>query len=114
MFARDGTLRWLAKELAKGVMPERQRANLLNGRWDSDWQLRLQRKRREYLDELDRIARDPRLSAMVDVPRLRRALEAMPQITPTDRQTVLPLEMAIPRGILAARFIRYAEGRNET
>ena len=45
MFLRDGTMRWLAKQMAKGIMPEEQRTNLLHGRWDSDWLLRIRRRR---------------------------------------------------------------------
>jgi asparagine synthase (glutamine-hydrolysing) len=33
MFMRDGQMRWLAKQLARGIMPDEQRANRLNGRW---------------------------------------------------------------------------------
>ena len=50
--------RWLAKEMAKGIMPEEQRANRLNGRWDADWHLRIGRRRPELLAELDRLAGD--------------------------------------------------------
>jgi asparagine synthase (glutamine-hydrolysing) len=113
LFVRDGEMRWLAKQLAHGIMPERQRANRVNGRWDSDWHLRLKRKQQEYLDELTAIERDPKLAAMIDVPRLRAVLEDMPQTTVTERRRVLPLEMAIPRAMQVARFVRYAEGRND-
>ena len=47
MFMRDGEMRWLAKEMAKGIMPEEQRLNRLNGRWDADWHLRIGRRRRD-------------------------------------------------------------------
>lgn len=112
MFVRDGQMRWLAKQLARGIMPERQRANRLNGRWDTDWLLRLKRKQREYLEELDSIERDPDLAAIIDVPRMRALLQDLPDQTLIDRQRILPLEMAIPRAFQAARFIRFAEGRN--
>ena len=112
MFLRDGEMRWLAKEMAKGIMPEEQRANRLNGRWDGDWHLRIGRRRKEYLGELDRIAADEQLAKMVDVPRLRAALEDWPDHTETDPQKYFTREFAVPRGLLTARFIRYVEGRN--
>jgi asparagine synthase (glutamine-hydrolysing) len=113
LFLRDGERRWLAKQLAKGVMPEEQRTNQLNGRWDSDWHLRIGRRRGEWRSALDSIARDPRLSEMLDVPRLRRALDAFPERTSTDPQVWQSLEMGVPFGLLAARFINFVEGRND-
>ena len=113
LFMRDGTMRWLAKEMARGLMPEEQRINWLNGRWDSDWHLRIGRRRTEYLDELDRIAKDERLAAMLDIPRLRAALENFPAQTELDKQKYFDVELAVPRGLLTARFINYVEGSNQ-
>jgi asparagine synthase (glutamine-hydrolysing) len=112
MFMRDGEHRWLAKQLACGIMPEEQRANHLNGRWDSDWLVRLRQKRDEYLEEFDRIEQDPQLAEMIDVPRLRAALAELPAETPTNRQQLLVLEMALPRAMQVARFVRYARQSN--
>jgi len=113
MFMRDGRTRWLAKELAKGIMPEEQRANRLNGRWDADWHLRLGRRRSDLLSELDRYSKDERLAAMLDLPRLGKALEDWPDDTEVDPQQYYVREFAVPRGLLTARFINYVEGRNE-
>jgi asparagine synthase (glutamine-hydrolysing) len=112
LFVRDGQMRWLAKEMGKGIMPEEQRINRLNGRWDADWHLRIGRRRKDFLAELDRIEADERLSDMLDVPRLRAALEEFPDKTAIDNQTAMPIEMAVPRGLLTARFINFIEGRN--
>lgn len=112
VFLHDGELRWLAKELAKGVMPEEQRANRTNGRWDADWLHRIKRRRADYLEELDRIEDDPELSRMLDVARLRKALLELPDQTPTDRQLYYPMEYTVMRGLLTARFVNYIKGRN--
>lgn len=112
MYVRDGQMRWLAKELAKGIMPEGQRANLLNGRWDADGQLRIRRRRADYLEELDRIEADEELNAMIDVPRLRAALLALPEHTSTDRAAYFPVVAGLMRGLLTARFVNYTKGRN--
>ena len=112
VFVRDGEMRWLAKQMGIGIMPEEQRLNRENGRWDSDWHLRIGRRRKDYLAELDRIAADERLSAMLDVPRLRAALEGFPERTAVDNQTAMPIQMAVPRALIAARFIKFVEGRN--
>lgn len=113
LFMRDGQKRWLAKQMAKGIMPEEQRANHRNGRWDADWLLRVRRRRADYLAELDHLAGDERMASMLDLPRLREALESLPDETPLDPQVYFGPEFAVPRGLLAARFINYVEGRNE-
>jgi len=113
MFMRDGNTRWLAKQMAKGIMPDEQRANRLNGRWDADWHLRLGRRRTDLLAELDRLAKDERLAAMLDLPRLRAALDHWPDETEVDPQQFCAREFAVPRGLLTARFINYVEGRND-
>lgn len=112
VFLRDGELRWLAKELGKGVMPEEQRANRLNGRWDADWLHRIKRRRADLLEELDRIEDDPELSAMLDTPRLRQTLLDLPEQTPVEKQEYMPIEMTLMRGLLTARFVNYIKGRN--
>lgn len=113
MFMRDGEKRWLAKELARGIMPEEQRANRRNGRWDADWLLRMRRRRDDYLAELDRIAEDGRMAAMFDLPRLKAALQNLPEQTELDPQKYYTAEFAVPRALLAARFVNYVEGRNQ-
>ena len=113
MFMRDGSTRWLARQMAKGIMPEKQRLNLLYGRWDSDWHLRIGRRRHDFIAELDRIAKNDRLASMLDLPRLRAALEDWPDMTEIDRQEYVAREMAVPRGLLTARFINYVEGGND-
>ncbi|HVH48561.1 MAG TPA: asparagine synthase-related protein [Sphingomicrobium sp.] len=112
MFMRDGSTRWLAKELAKGIMPEAQRQNRLNGRWDADWHLRIGRRRADYLATLEQIERDERLGQMIDVPRLRKVLEDWPDSTDVQIRAYSTREFAVPRALLTARFIKYVEGRN--
>jgi len=113
MFLRDGTMRWLAKQMAKGIMPEEQRTNLLHGRWDSDWLLRIRRRRRDYLAEIDRLEADERMAAMLDLPRMRAALHDLPDQTELDPQKYFGAELTVPRGLLTARFINWVEGRNQ-
>lgn len=112
MFMRDGEMRWLAKQIAKGMMPEEQRANRLNGRWDADWHLRIGRRRPELLAELDRLESDKRMAAMLDLPRLRASLEDWPRETEIDPRIYSAREFTVPRALLTARFINYVEGRN--
>jgi asparagine synthase (glutamine-hydrolysing) len=112
MFLRDGEIRWLAKEMAKGILPDAQRTNPLSGWWDADWMIRIGRRRADWLAELDRLVIDERLGPMFDVPRIRSALEDWPERTETDPQKFLTLQLALPAALLTARFIKYVEGHN--
>ena len=112
MFMRDGQMRWLAKQMAKGIMPEAQRANRLHGRWDADWHVRIGRRRGQILAEFDRLQSNDRFAAMFDLQKLTAALEDWPAQTETDAQKYYPLEFAVPRVLMTARFIDYVEGRN--
>lgn len=113
MFMRDGEMRWLAKQMAKGIMPEEQRNNALNGWWDADWHLRIARRREDWLAELDRLERNDRLGPMFDVPRLRAALNDWPSQTEIDPEKAFAVQLAVPAAIIGARFVNYVEGRNE-
>lgn len=113
MFMRDGEMRWLGKQMARGIMPEAQRANSLNGRWDADWHLRIGRRRAELRAELERISKHPTLGSMIDTERLIAALDDFPMQTSIDPQVWMQIEMAIPRALLTARFVNFVEGRND-
>jgi asparagine synthase (glutamine-hydrolysing) len=112
MFMRHGTLRWLARELGKGIIPDPQRLNELHGCWDCDWHIRIGRRRKEFLEELNRLEKDERFARMFDFPRLRAGLENWPETTVTDHQVSHAPQAALPTALLTARFINYVEGRN--
>jgi asparagine synthase (glutamine-hydrolysing) len=112
LFLRDGEPRWLAKQLAAGIMPEDQRRNLRNGRWDANWLSRIRLRADDYREELDRAAEDPELAEMIDLPRLRAALDALPDATPGDAQVAMPIQFALVRGLLTARYVNHIRGRN--
>ena len=113
MFRRDGPMGWLAKQMAKGIMPVEQRINRLNGRWDADWLLRIRRRRADHLEGIDRLEGDERMAGVLDLPRMRAALENLPEQTKLDPQKYFSPEFAVPRGLRTARFANYVEGRNQ-
>lgn len=112
MFMRDGQLRWLARQMAKGIMPENQRLNELSGCWDSDWHIRIGRRRKEFLAEFNRLENDDKVGPMLDLPRLRAALENWPAETEIDPQKAYGPQLSVPAALLTARFIQFVEGRN--
>jgi len=98
--------------MAKGIMPEEQRLSSLEGWWDADWHIRIGRRRNEFLAEIDRLEKDERIGAMMDIPRLRAALENWPEQTEIDYQKFFGPQLAVPAALVISRFINYVEGRN--
>ena len=112
LFLRDGQDRWLAREMAKGRLPDAQRLNRDQGAHHIDWHLRIGRARTDLVDELDRMADDPDIAGLLDLPRLRGLLTGFPA-TPADTREPHLYISTLPRAISAGRFIAYAKGRND-
>jgi hypothetical protein len=49
---------------------------------------------------------------MLDLPRLRAALEDWPESTETEPDKFLGAQLAVPAALAIARFVNYVEGRN--
>lgn len=111
-FVRGGTDRYLARRLGIGRLPEEQRTNRRYGRHNADWHTRLSRRRTELRMEVERIRNDSELNALFDVDRMKALLDAWPAETPLDATTATPREVALTRSLIAARFLRFLNGRN--
>lgn len=113
LYLRDGIDRWLAREMARGRLPDAQRQNRLQGAHEVDWHLRLGRARNELLEDLSRMEDDPDIVQVVDLPRLRALLEHFPEESSSRTEDFAPYVTALVRGMTAARFIAYTKGRND-
>ena len=111
LYLHHGESRWLARAMARGLLPEAQRTNPRSGRHHPDWLAKLAPRRAELRAELGRLEQVPELAEMFDFPRLKAALDDWPSETPTG-EDALPLQVAVTRGLTAARFINYVSGRN--
>lgn len=113
LYHQPGSERWLAREMARDRLPEAQRENRKMGLHHVDWQRRIARAAPELRDELARMAGDPEIAALVDLPRLQRLLDGIADADPGDFAAALPYITALPIGLAAGRFIAYAKGRND-
>lgn len=113
LFRRHGEDRWIAREMARGRLPESLRTRREAGMHHPDWHARTVPVLSEVADELERMADDPDVAAMLDLPRLRRLLAELPALDPGDHAARLPYVTALPIGVAAAQFIAYAKGRND-
>lgn len=113
MFVRGGIHRFLARELARGRMPEEQRREARTGRHGSDWHARMAPRCTELLATVETIAAHPQLSRLLDTARMRRMLVEFPEADSSDEFDNLPYRQALVQGLLAAQFVGLAEGRND-
>ena len=112
IYLRGGESRWLARQMARGVLPEAQRTNPRSGRHHPDWLAKLAPQREALRAELVRLEQIPELAEMLDFPRLKATLEDWPAQTPI-AEDALALQIALTRGLTTARFINYVSGRND-
>ncbi len=110
-FTRGPMNRFLARRMAAERLPDALRLNRDLGLHHGDWPLRVDRAREELIAELDRMAADDDISAMFDLPGLRRSLVDFSPAS-GDGDAML-YQSALPLVIAAGRFIAYAKGRND-
>jgi asparagine synthase (glutamine-hydrolysing) len=113
MFIRDGVHRFLARELAKGRMPEEQRLEARTGRHGSDWHARMAPRRHELLATVEIISAHPQLSRFLDTAKMQRMLDDFPASDSADEFDNLPYRQGLAQGLLAAQFVGLVEGRND-
>ena len=112
MFMRDGTDRFLARELARGRMPEAQRMEPRTGRHGTDWHARMAPRREELRAAVETIAGHPRLSRLLDATRMQQLLHEFPEGDAADELANLPYSQGLAQGLLAAQFVGLVEGSN--
>ena len=112
-FLRDGTARWLARRMALGKLPEAQRTNTRMGWHNIDWHERLTPRLAMLRAEADWIAAQPDIAALVDPAKLHRIIDRWPERFINEPESWIPPAAGLTRGILAARFIAHASGRND-
>lgn len=111
-FAWDGTERRLARLMGRGRVPEAIRTNPLHGQHNVDWHERLTRERATLRAAFAAAADHPWLATTLDLPRLGALLDDWPDGARFTWEDDLPRRLALPRALLAARFIGHVEGSN--
>jgi asparagine synthase (glutamine-hydrolysing) len=112
-YLRSGEERWLAKRMLRDRIPAMVLNETRKGVQAADWHLRIGRTRAALRAEIERIESDPAMARRFDSAGMKAALDDWPADTPLKGARLERLRLAIPRGLLTARFIRYVEGRND-
>lgn len=111
-FMRGGTQRWLARELARGIMPEAQRLEQRAGFQAGDWHARMTPLVPQLREEVERAREIPEAAELLDLDALSKRLDAWPRESSLDLAQFARHAVAIPRTIAAIRYIRLITGTN--
>lgn len=113
VFMKDGTDRWLAREMARGRMPEAQRTERRQGDHNPDWMQRMAPRREELREMIARIGDKDHLRSLLDTEKMGALLEDWDHGDPADSDFRIPREAGITRGLLTARFVEFNRGSND-
>ena len=112
-FAWDGEERRLARLMGVGRLPEAIRTNRKHGLHNIDWHARMTGEREEMRRVLETARSHSVLGEMLDIDRMIGLVEDWPERPSHVIDTDWPRILALPRAILAARFIGHLENRND-
>lgn len=112
MFLRDGSSRWLARELGKGKMPEAQRLMKGHGQHNTDWFVRYTPKLAEMRQAVAEIREDPLLDGLIDADQLEHDLDSWPEAPTYDGDAMMAATMRLPRTLALARYVKFMNGNN--
>lgn len=113
-FYSQGQARWLIKRMMAGRLPESVLHNPLRGAAEGDWHYQMTRQVPLMREQLDVMADDPDVAALLDIGRIRQTLDDWPKETPVDPSDprIYTLPAALPYALAAGRFVRWAKGAN--
>lgn len=111
MFMRDGQIRWLARQLACGIMPEEQRLSRVVGTQYADWHVLLTPRVPEMRAALRSARENPDLS-FLDFDRLEATLDNWPAESSLEDEVYFPCAYTLPRALTMIRYVQFMTGRN--
>jgi asparagine synthase (glutamine-hydrolysing) len=113
LWQRDGRPRSLARRALAGRLPPAVIDEERRGHQAADWHESLVRAKDRLAEEVERASRSPAASAILDVERLARLVEDMPDLGWESASAIGDYRHALLRGLAAADFIRRASGGND-
>lgn len=108
-YQRNGQRRWLVRRAMADRLPAQILGNALRGLQAADWFARMIQHRVRLLAELARFDQSDLARRAIDLPRLRRLVEAMPSADPADVRTMNDYRGVLEQGVGTGRFILWAE-----
>ena len=111
-FWREGENRWLARRVLADRLPAALIHERRRGAQCPEWYEVMSTRREGMAQAVERLARSPLASRMVDIPRMKALLEHWPEAEAAKSQTQIYAH-ALGRGIAIGGFLRWWEGGND-
>ena len=106
----------LRRSFARKVLADRLPPEILNetrrGAQGVTWFSRLDKRRAEIGEEVERLEASPLASKLLDVPRMKRILDDWPRDAQNAQARRPEVKLAFDRGLHVGQFIRWVEGGN--
>jgi asparagine synthase (glutamine-hydrolysing) len=110
---RGGERRWLARRVLADRVPAETLAQTRQALQAPEWFMLGSSHRDAMAEAIDRIARSPAASRVIDVPRLRALLDGWPADADAAQASYMLHGVALPRAIAMGGYLRWHEGRND-
>ncbi len=108
-YLRDGQSRWLIRRAMADRLPRLILENRKRGLQAADWFERLSGAQAQILDELARLETSELARHVLDLPRLRRLAEQMPQTDGNAAQQMADYRIILEFGLMTGRFLHWFE-----
>ncbi len=112
-FLRHGQTRSLARRVLSDRLPTAILTNLRRGEQIPEWFDRLDDRRDSLIADVERLARSPIASRVLDVDRLKALVSDWPSDVEAAHAHVDAYRFALARGVHVGQFIRWVEGAND-
>jgi asparagine synthase (glutamine-hydrolysing) len=111
-YLRNGQTRWLLRRMMADTLPAEILFSTGKGYQAADWYEGINQQLPMLRENLQQLARHPRVAQMLDVQELQRLLDDWPESGWETSSVIHRYRLKLMRGIAAAHFIRYVEGNN--
>jgi asparagine synthase (glutamine-hydrolysing) len=112
MYRRDGVPRWFARQVFADRLPREILDERRLGVQGGAWFRRLDIRRQEIADEVERLEASPLARRMLDLPRLKRLVDDWPKSDDEALSRRRDYRLVFYRGLQFGRFLRWVEGGN--
>lgn len=111
-YLREGRDRWLIRRAMDGRLPSIVRNQKKSGAQAADWFPRLTRAQNHIAEEVQRLAENPEVASILDMPRLKAILGSWPDRQPAEYTPAESHLLAVPDALGTAYFIENLTGAN--
>ena len=112
LYCRNGVARSFAREVFADRLPPEIINETRRGYQGATWFHRMDIRRAEIAEQVERLAASPLASRLLDLPRVKQILDDWPKDAQAAESRIHEVRHAFARGVHVGSFIRWVEGGN--